>query len=117
MDGIGRPQGQDLAGCGIAGFEPIECETTIPKNGKFIGYYTQTNNGDWEGYINSPLNFTVENGAIAWWDEQDKGFVYITPSNYVILLGYSTQFDPPIPIEDGQPYSQRIILIILAKRF
>lgn len=102
--GRGRPQGQDLAGCGITGFEPIECETSIPKNGKFIGYYKQTNNGDWEGYINSPLNITADNGYIIAINEDSYGIVYIVPQNYVIMLGYGGQLAEPIPYTEGTPF-------------
>ena len=73
-------------------------------NGKYFGYYVQTNNGDWEGFINAALNVTVDNWNIIGWDEDDKGIVYITPSNYVILLGYGGTFDTPIPIQDGVPF-------------
>lgn len=102
--GIGRPQGQDLAGCGITGFEPIECETTIPKNGKFIGYYTQTNNGDWEGFINSPFNITAENNYITAINEDGYGIVYIVPQNYVIMLWYGGQLAQPVPYTEGTPF-------------
>ncbi len=74
-------------------------------NGKYFGYNMQTNNGDWQGFINSPLNVTVENWNIIGWDEDDKGVVYITPANYVILLGYGGTFETPIPISDGQPFN------------
>jgi len=73
-------------------------------DGKYFGYNTQTNNGDWEGFISSPLNVTVDNWNIIGWDEDDMGIVYITPSNYVILLGYGGTFDTPIPIQDGVPF-------------
>lgn len=74
-------------------------------NGKYFGYNQQYNNGDWEGFINSPLNVTVENWNIIGWDEDDMGIVYITPANIAILLGYGGTFDTPIPISDGQPFN------------
>ncbi|MEJ5166364.1 MAG: hypothetical protein WHV67_04980 [Thermoanaerobaculia bacterium] len=74
-------------------------------DGKYYGYLVQTNNGDWEGFINAPLNVTIDNWNIIGWDEDDMGVVYITPANYVILLGYGGTFDTPIPISDGQPFN------------
>ncbi len=73
-------------------------------DGKYFGYYVQTNNGDWEGFINAPLNVTIDNWNIVGWDEDDRGIVYITPANIVILLGYGGTFETPIPISDGQPF-------------
>lgn len=74
-------------------------------DGKYFGYNQQTNNGDWEGFINSPLNVTVDNWQITAWDEDDMGIVYITPAKYVIMLGYGGVFDTPIPISDGEPFT------------
>ncbi len=74
-------------------------------NGKYFGYYIQKNNGDWEGYINAPFNITVENWSITWWNENDQSIVYITPAYYVIMLGYGGQFETPVSIQDGVPFT------------
>lgn len=75
-------------------------------NGKYLGYYMQTNIGDWEGFINAPFNITVENYQITWWNEDDQGLVYYNPaSGYVLMLGFGGQFETPVPITDGEIFN------------
>jgi len=98
------PQGDDLANCGITGFEPIECPTNVSGNYIYYGYHQQTNNGDWEGYINSPASFKIENGYLTEIDPLDRGIVYIVPSNYVILLSYNYILEEPVLLIPGSSY-------------
>lgn len=98
------PQGNDIANCGITGFEPIECPTNVSGNFIYYGYHQQTNNGDWEGFINSPASFKIENGYLTEIDPLDRGIVYITPSNYVILLSYNHILEEPVLLIPGRSY-------------
>jgi hypothetical protein len=84
--------------------------------GLYFGYYTQYNNGDWEGYISNPGVWAVDDFNL--WsvqdptpadpgNEDDFGAVYITPTNYVMNLGFGfTAADPSeyIPLTDGAPF-------------
>ncbi len=102
--GPGRPQGADAAGCGITGWEPQECPTTSTESGTYHGYYRQFHNGDWEGYINSAGTMVVENGMLTAVSHEGEGIVYITPTNYVMWLGYAATLNTPIPLVHGQPF-------------
>lgn len=67
------------------------------------GYYQQVQNGDWEGYINSPMTVEKTNMSLTSWEPNGHGIVYITPANYVIMVSHNILFDPPIPLWNGAP--------------
>lgn len=98
------PQGIDMANCGITDFQPEECPTLVPGNYIYYGYHQQTNNGDWEGFINSPADFKIENGYLTEIDPFDYGIVYITPANYVIMLSNNFVLNEPLLLVYGNFY-------------
>lgn len=78
---------------------------SLKADGLYYGYYQQTQNGTWQGYINSPITFSVENNSIVVVNPKNQGIVYITPSNYVILLNYGGQLAEPVPIVLNSPFN------------
>ncbi len=84
--------------------------------GTYYGYYTQYNNGDWEGFISNPGIWAIDNFNV--WsmqdptpedpnNEDDWGAIYILPTNSVIWLGFSYTAETPedyITLSDGAPF-------------